>query len=537
MFKTLFFNRKIFVIIFTLLTVITVFNNLYPALTGNNIISEDKRYLFMIKWNEPSKLIELPSTGNSGYANVYEFPTRIKAAAMSSDSRYLATVNEHKDADTIRIYDMGKKKLINIFSGKKPMNKYIRSDIWFSHDNTGLYIPGEFGSPLIKINIFTGEITSFEMIPGLGDYNPVHVSVSPDRKFLAVEAESPQVADRGKVNYIRYLILYNVSTMKIVKYIKTDAEYDDFLRHPTDLYFTNDSKFLNYYYSAPDSGLSHFFNMSYGKGTRQYSVPDLNQTSKNFEPRTKPEETLSAGAEYVTRISDGAKFTLSSTLATDFMKDDPDFKPLSSTGKDITASSSHVYSGFPAGMSDSLKKSASANGKYTGLVQVIHSTDMNRADSKLSEKDLIIYGSIQFSGVKTEAGYKVFIPPYLFIWEKENREKKDNKPKIVTEIVSVGGMDSNRKMMYDLRVEVTYEIRIYMAGGLDLNYKYVKSAVVKEYRFSNYNAKWTKLVPAPSAYLEDDKKKWSEKDVPLFYVRINLLDIWFNLRGFKVDLN
>jgi len=78
MFKTLFFNRKIFVIIFTLLTVITVFNNLYPALTGNNIISEDKRYLFMIKWNEPSKLIELPSTGNSGYANVYEFPTRIK---------------------------------------------------------------------------------------------------------------------------------------------------------------------------------------------------------------------------------------------------------------------------------------------------------------------------------------------------------------------------------------------------------------------------------------------------------------------------
>ncbi len=107
----------------------------------------------------------------------------------------------------------------------------------------------------------------------------------------------------------------------------------------------------------------------------------------------------------------------------------------------------------------------------------------------------------------------------------------------MTEIVSVGGMDSNRKMMYDLRVEVTYEIRTYMAGGLDLNYKYVKSAVVKEYRFSNYNAKWTKLVPAPSAYLEDDKKKWSEKDVPLFYVRINLLDIWFNLRGFKVDLN
>ncbi len=113
----------------------------------------------------------------------------------------------------------------------------------------------------------------------------------------------------------------------------------------------------------------------------------------------------------------------------------------------------------------------------------------------------------------------------------------DNTPKIEKEIVSVGGMNSSRQMMYDLRVEVTYEKRTFMAGSLDLNYKYVRSAVVKEYRFSNYNAEWTKLSPAPSAYLEDDKKKWSDKDVPLFSVRINLLDIWFNLRGFKVDLN
>lgn len=537
MFKTLSFNGKISVIIYTLLLVITGYNNLYPALTENNIISEDKRYLFMIKWNEPSKLIELPTSGNSGYTNVYEFPTRIKAAAMSPDSRYLATVNEHKEEDLIRIYDMSKKKLINIFSGKKPMHKYIHSDIWFSHDNTGLFIPGEFGSPLIKINIFTGEISSFELIPGLGDYKPVHVSISPDRKFLAVEADSPQLPDKGKVSHIMYLILYNPSTMKVVRYIKTDLKYDGYTTPPTDLYFTDDSQHLNYYYSAPDSGLSNFFNMSYGKGTRQYSVPDLNLTAKNFEPRTKQDETLSVSSDYVTRISDGSKFRLGSTLSSDFMKDDPDFKTLSSTGKDITSSSSNVYSGFPSGMSESLKKSASANGKYTKLVQVIHSTDMNRADSKISSTDLSIYGSIQFSGVKTEAGYKVFLPPYLFIWEKEQRAEADKKPKIETEIVSVGGMNSGRKMMYDLRVEVTYEVRTHMAGSLDLNYKYVKSAVVKEYRFSNYNAEWTKLTPAPSAYLEDDKKKWNDKDAPLFSVRINLLDIWFSLRGFKVNMN
>lgn len=84
MFQILFFNRKISVMLFTILLLVTGFNNLYPALTENNIISEDKRYLFMIKWNEPSKLIELTSTGNSCYANVYEFPTRIKSAAVSA---------------------------------------------------------------------------------------------------------------------------------------------------------------------------------------------------------------------------------------------------------------------------------------------------------------------------------------------------------------------------------------------------------------------------------------------------------------------
>jgi hypothetical protein len=95
----------------------------------------------------------------------------------------------------------------------------------------------------------------------------------------------------------------------------------------------------------------------------------------------------------ITRIADGQKFRINSTLFSDFMKDDPDFRPLSNTGRDITSSYSNVYSGFPAGMSESLKKSASANGKYTKLVQVIQSTNMNRADSKLTATDLNFYGA------------------------------------------------------------------------------------------------------------------------------------------------
>jgi hypothetical protein len=158
MFKTLFFNRKISVILYTLLVVITGFNNLYPALTNNNIISEDKRYLFMIKWNEPSKLIELRSTGNSDYADAYEFPAKIKAAVISPDSRYLVTVNQHEKEDSIRIYDIGKKKLINTIPGTKTGDKYIYGDIRIANDSTSLFITGPTGStgfPFTKINILT----------------------------------------------------------------------------------------------------------------------------------------------------------------------------------------------------------------------------------------------------------------------------------------------------------------------------------------------------------------------------------------------
>ena len=94
---------------------------------------------------------------------------------------------------------------------------------------------------------------------------------------------------------------------------------------------------------------------------------------------------------------------------------------------------------------------------------------------------------------------------------------------------------AQRQMQFDLRVEVTYVEEVYMAGSLDLRYKKVRSAVVREYRFTGYNAEWTKLSPSPSAYLVDDRKKWNDKDAPLFQVKVNLLDIWFSLRGFKVD--
>jgi len=532
----LYFMRNTFFPLFTLLFLFAGSGSSYAAKTDNQITSEDKNYAFVIKWNEPSKLIELPSAGSPDYANAYEFPVRIKAAAMSPDSRYLATVNQHEAKDSIRIYDIGKKKLINVFYPKKPMHTYIHTDIWFTHDNTGLYIPGAFGFPLIKINILSGDITSFEKIPGLEDYKPIHVCISHDRKYLAVEAESSEVPGGGqKVRFIRYIAVYNLSTMKVIKCIQTDMKYDGYLTPPTDLYFTDDSQFLNYYYSAPDPGLSNFFNMSYGKGTRQYAVSDLHLTAKNFEPRTVQKEPISVGSEYVTRISDGRKFRMSSSLSSAFMNDDPDFKPLSSLGKDISSSSSNVYSDFPAGMSEIMKRNASANGKYAKLVQVIQSTNLSRADATPSAADLSIYGSIQFSGVKTEAGYKVFLPPYLFIWEREQKAAADTAPKIETEMVSVGGMNSARKMQYDLRVEVTYVKRTHMYGSMDISYKMVRSAVVKEYRFSGYNAEWTKLTPAPSAFLEEDKKKWSERDVPLFYVRINMLDIWFNLRNFNVD--
>jgi hypothetical protein len=74
--------------------------------------------------------------------------------------------------------------------------------------------------------------------------------------------------------------LYDLSTMKAVKYIKTEAEYEGYSGHSTDLYFTDDSRYLNYYFSAPPSGISNFFNRSYGIGTRQYSVPDLKLSAK-----------------------------------------------------------------------------------------------------------------------------------------------------------------------------------------------------------------------------------------------------------------
>jgi hypothetical protein len=65
MFKKLFLNRNAAVILFTLFFVNTGFENIYPALTNNQITSENKKYSFVIKWNEPSRLFELHSTGNS----------------------------------------------------------------------------------------------------------------------------------------------------------------------------------------------------------------------------------------------------------------------------------------------------------------------------------------------------------------------------------------------------------------------------------------------------------------------------------------
>ena len=189
-------------------------------------------------------------------------------------------------------------------------------------------------------------------------------------------------------------------------------------------------------------------------------------------------------------------------------------------------------------MSERMKKSASGNGRYSDLRQVIESTDTKRADAWLRDDELKGYGTSQFSGVRTDPGYRVFISPYLFVWRTEQARdvtKKDTTPKIETEFVSVKGMNYGRNSQYDLMVEVRYENQTFMIGGLNLVYKQIRSASVTEYRFSGLNADWTKLSPAPPAYLEEDKKKWEDRNTPLFYVRINLLDIWFSLPGFKAE--